>query len=129
MFVPKLCDDLSFEKNRSWDYPKNLGLDRKGKTWFFAFLYVYVSWIERDKILISEVSSPKFRYFAEQNGPTGRPHEYEFWQISKAKISFLNSYGLTGRCKNGVVCLVLKLSKIVSFLQFFADVSKDLSLL
>ena len=29
-------------------------LDWKSKTWFFTFLNVYVSWIERDKILISQ---------------------------------------------------------------------------
>ena len=32
-------------------------------TWFFIFLNVYVSWIEQDKILISQLSPPKFRYF------------------------------------------------------------------
>ena len=53
-------------------------LDRKSKTWFFTFLNVYVSWIERDKILISQLSPPKFRYFADQNGPKGEPHENKF---------------------------------------------------
>ena len=60
---------------RSWDYPKNVGiysqLDRRGKSWYFTFLNVYVSWTERDKILISQLSPPKFRYFADQNGPKG----------------------------------------------------------
>ena len=53
-------------------------LDRKIKTWFFTFLNVYVSRIERDKILISQLSPPKFRYFAEQNGPKGGRYENEF---------------------------------------------------
>ena len=59
---------------RSWSYPGNFGiysqLDRKSKTWFFTFLCVYVCWIKRDKILISQLSPPKFRYFADQNGRT-----------------------------------------------------------
>ena len=43
---------------RSWDYPEHFGissqLDRKNKTWIFIFLLnAYVSWIKRDKILIS----------------------------------------------------------------------------
>ena len=61
-------------------------LDRKSKTWSFTFLKVYVSRIERDKILISQLSSQKFRYFADQNGPKGRPHENEFgnFQIQKS---------------------------------------------
>ena len=66
-----------FSHFRSWDYPDHFGiysqLDRKSKTWFFIFLNVYVSWIELDKILISQLSPPKFRYFADQNGPKGDP--------------------------------------------------------
>ena len=34
-------------------------LDRKSKTWFFTLLNVYVSRIERDKILISQLSLQK----------------------------------------------------------------------
>ena len=53
-----------FSHFKSWDYPEHFGiysqLDRKSKTWFFIFLNVYVSWIERDKILISQLSPPKF---------------------------------------------------------------------
>ena len=49
-------------------------LDRKSKTWFFTFLIVYVSWIERDKIPISQLSPPKFRYFSDQNGTKGGDH-------------------------------------------------------
>ena len=81
---------------RPWDYPQNLGiysqLDRKSKTWFFTFLNVYVSWIERDKILISQFLPSKFRYFADKNRPNGTPHENKFWQISIAKTNcFQNS--------------------------------------
>ena len=71
-----------FSYFRSWDYPEHFGiysqLDRKSKTWFFIFLNVYVSWIERDKILISQLSPPKFRYFADQNGPKGDPIKMNF---------------------------------------------------
>ena len=42
-------------------------LNRKSKIWFFTFLNVYVSWIERGKFLISQFTPPKFRYFADQN--------------------------------------------------------------
>ena len=83
------------DDTRPWDYLENFGicsqLDRKSKTWFFTFLNVYIFWIERDKILISQLSPPKFRYFADQNGPKGRPRENEFWQFSNGKMSFLNS--------------------------------------
>ena len=60
-------------------------LDWKSKTWFFTFLNVYVSWIERDKILISQLSPLDFRYFADQNGPKRGPHEieFDFFQIQK----------------------------------------------
>ena len=66
-------------------------LDRKSKTCFFTFLNVYASWNKWDEILISQLSPPKFRNFADQNGPKSGPHENEFWQFSNAKISFLNS--------------------------------------
>ena len=80
---------------RSWSYPGNFGiysqLDRKSKTWFFTFLCVYVCWIKRDKILISQLSPPKFRYFADQNGRTKvGPHENEFWQFSNTKMEITN---------------------------------------
>ena len=71
-----------FSHFRSWDYPEHFGiysqLDRKSKTWFFIFLNVYVSWIEWDKILMSQLSPPKFRYFADQNGPNGYPMKMNF---------------------------------------------------
>ena len=71
-----------FSHFRSWDYPEHFGiysqLDRKSKTWFFIFLNVYVSWIEWDKILMSQLSPPKSRYFADQNGPNGYPMKMNF---------------------------------------------------
>ena len=56
-----------FRHFRSWDYPEHFGvysqLDRRSKTWFFICLNVYVSLIELEKILISQLSPQKFRYF------------------------------------------------------------------
>ena len=40
---------------------------------------MYVSWIERDKILILQLSPPKFRCFARQNGLNGGLREV-FWR-------------------------------------------------
>ena len=62
---------------RSWDYAEHFGISsqlvRKSKTCFFVFLTVHVSWIEPDEILTSQLSLPKFRYFADQNGPKRDP--------------------------------------------------------
>ena len=84
-----------FSHFRSWDYLEHFGiysqLNRKSKTWFFIFLNVYISWIEWDKILISQLSHPKFRYFANQNGPKGDPIKMKFRQFLYAKMRFLNS--------------------------------------
>ena len=70
-----------FNHFRSWDYLEHFEhfqLDGRSKTWFFIFLNVYVSWIGRDKILITQLSSPKFRYFADQNGPKSDPIKMNF---------------------------------------------------
>ena len=52
-----------FSHSRSWDYPENVGIysqfDIKSKTWFSIFLNVYVSSMEQDKFLISQLSPPK----------------------------------------------------------------------
>ena len=40
-------------------------LEWKSETWFFTFLHVYVSWIEQDKILISQLFPPKLTYFVQ----------------------------------------------------------------
>ena len=101
-------------------------LDWKSKTWFFTFRNVYVSWIERDKILISQLSPPKFRYFTDQNGPKGGPYETNFDIFQTVRAQKVDE-------KNGIICLVsffpswgmvLKLPKIVYFLQICADLSK-----
>ena len=88
---------------RPWDYPENYGicsqLNRKSKRLFFTFLNVYIFWIEQDKILIPQLSPSKIRYFADQNGPNGGPHENEFWQVSKGKKIFLNNLGSKNRWK------------------------------
>ena len=123
---------------RSWDYPENFGIysqfERKSKTCFFIFLSVYVCWIEREKILVSQLSPPKFRYFADQNGRTkvGGPHENEFRQISNTENEY-HKQSSKSRWKNGVIwqisffpssVMVLKLPQKVHFLQICADISK-----
>ena len=104
----------------------------KSKTWFFTFLNVYVSWIERGKILISQLSPPKFRYFTDQNGPKGQPHENEFWHFPNTKMNITNRAQKVNE-GNGVICLVsffpswvmvLILPKIMHILQICADLSK-----
>ena len=107
------------EHYRSWDYSENFGiysqLDRTSKTWFFSFPNLYFSRIKRDKILISQLSPPKIRYFTNQNGPKGEPHENEIWQLSNAKMGSFVWFS----------CLRPELWPLnLSFLQFFANVSK-----
>ena len=103
---------------------------KKNITWFFTFLNVYVSWIERDKILISQLTPPKFKYFADQNGRKEDPVKINFgnFQITSQTVKAQEVDE-----KNGVICLisifvswvtVLKLPEIVHFLQIFADHSK-----
>ena len=103
---------------------------KKNITWFFTFLNVYVSWIERDKILISQLTPSKLRYFADQNGPKEDPVKINFgnFQIVSQTV---NAQEVDE--KNGVICLisifvswvtVLKLPEIVHFLQICADHSK-----
>ena len=54
-------------------------LDRKSKNCFFFLLFLmFFSRIKRNKILISQLSCPKFRYFTDQDGPRGGTHENEF---------------------------------------------------
>ena len=79
-----------------WDYPENFRicsqLDWKMKTFFFFyFAQLYIFLIKPDKILISQLSTPKFKCFSDQNGPKAGPHENEFWQFSNGKMSSLNS--------------------------------------
>ena len=108
-------------------------LNRKSKTWFFTFLNVYVSWIERDKILILQLTPPKLRYFEGQNERKEDPMKTNFgnFQIQK----WISQASTTQKVdeKNGVICIilfflswvvVLKLAKIVHFLQICADLSK-----
>ena len=107
-------------------------LDRKRKTWFFTFLNVNISWIERDNILLSQLSPANFRYFTDQNGPKRGFHENEFWH-SEIQIWISETvWAQKVDEKNGVICLVfmslswvmvLKLPKIVHFLQNCVDLS------
>ena len=68
-----------------WDQTNlALNLTEKSKTCFFTFLNKYVSWIEQDKILISQFSPPKFRHFADKRGPKGMSK----YQMSKWILTF-----------------------------------------
>ena len=73
------------------------------------------------------------RYFTDQKGPKGGPHENEFWVFSNSEMSITNSWIGKSRWKNGVIRLVsmfpswvtvVKLFKKHIFLQFCADLSK-----
>ena len=66
----------------------------------------------------------------DKTGPKGEPHENEFWHFSN---DYHKQLELKVDEKNGVICLVsffpswvmvLKLPKIVHFLQICADLSK-----
>ena len=109
-------------------------LDRKSKTWFFTLLNVYVSWIERDKILISQLSLQKnsgiLKTRMDQRGDPMKIN-FDIFQIQK-----LISQTIRGQKVdeiNWVICLifmspswvlVLKFAKIVHFLQICADLCK-----
>ena len=109
-------------------------LERKSKTRFFTFLYVYVSWIKQDKIkiLISQLTPAKFRYFADQNGQRRTQ-----WKSILAIFKYKNKYQTVRAQKvdetNGVIWLIsfflswvmaLKLPKIVHFFHICANLSK-----
>ena len=122
---------------RSWDYPENFGicsqLNRKSKTCFFTFLNVNVFWIERNKVLIPQLSPPKFRFLETKMDQRGVPMKMNFenFQIQKWISQTVRAQKVDE--KNGVICLVylfpswvviLTLTEIVSLLQFCTDVSK-----
>ena len=95
-----------FALNSPWDQTSLvLNSIEKVKPGFFTFLNIYISSIERDKILISQFLPPKFRYFADQNGPKGGPHENEFWHFSNTKLNITNRAQKVDE-ENGVICLV-----------------------
>ena len=107
--------------------------NRKSKTWFFTFLNVYVSWIERDKILISQLTRPKFKYFVDQNEQKEDPIKMIFYnfEIQQWISQIVRAQKVDVKIR--IICLisfstswvmVLKLSKILNFLQIFADISK-----
>ena len=102
-------------------------LDRKSKTCFLTFLNVYVLWIKRDKILISQLPPPKFRHFTDQNGRKEDPMKINFdnFQIQNWISQTVRAQKLDekfGHFSSWV--MVLKLPKIVHFLQIFPYLSK-----
>ena len=60
-------------------------LDRKSKICFFTFINVYVPWIE--KILISQITPPKFRYFLDQNEQKEDP-----MKMNSDNLKYKNEY-------------------------------------
>ena len=84
-------------------------LDGKDKTWFFTLLNVYVSWIRRDKILISQITPPN-------EVPQQLGLEKQMKKMGLVSLVIMSHFWI----------MVFKLSKIVSFLQFFANVSKKI---
>ena len=104
----------------------------------FYFLNVYVSWIQWEKILISQLTPPKFRYFAYQNGWKEDPMKLNFgnFQIQKWISQTIRAEKVDE--KNWVICLisiffswvlVLKLPKIVHFCKFVLISAKSLNIL
>ena len=53
----------------------------------FLLSLLCVSCIKRNKILISQISPLKFRYFTDQNKPKEGSHENEFWKFSNTKMN------------------------------------------
>ena len=84
-------------------------LDGKDKTWFFTLLNVYISWIRRDKILISQITPPN-------EVPQQLGLEKQMKKMGLVSLVIMSHFWI----------MVFKLSKIVSFLQFFANVSKKI---
>ena len=73
-------------------------LNRKIRALFFIFPNLYVSWIERDKILISQLSPKKFGYFADQNWPKAVPMKM-ILTIFKCKNEVPKQLGLKKQMK------------------------------
>ena len=76
---------------------------------------------------------PKLKYFTDQNGPNGGPHQNKFWLFSNKKMNVTNSLSGKSRWKNWnhlpsfmfpSWVMVCNLSKKVHFLQFCSDLSK-----
>ena len=106
---------------------------KPGQIWFstqekkknLVFSLIFVTWIEQEKILILQLSPPKLRYFADQNGSEGDPMKINFenFQIQK----WVSQTAEKVDEKNEVICffpswvMVLQLPKIVQCLQVCAD--------
>ena len=110
--------------NRSWDYPEHFRiysqLDRKNKAWFFIFLNVYVSWIKQDKILISQLLPPKFRYFADQNRSKVDPMKMNFDNFQMQKWGSETGFEIQMKKMGSLVLF----SYLPLYLCFFANITK-----
>ena len=83
--LPVFIFAIGFDIIRPWDQV-NLVLNSIKNKAFFIFFNLSVSWIKLGKVLISQLSPPKFRYFADQNEPKGATHENKLWQFSNTKM-------------------------------------------
>ena len=93
---------MDFHFHTPRDYPENVGIYSPFNlllkpVFFFTFLNVCVFWTEWDKILISQLSPPKLRYLADQNG------QKTSWKwiltIFKCKNEFPKQLGLEKQMK------------------------------
>ena len=111
---------------------------KKRKTWFFTFVNVYVFWIEQEKILISQLTTPpKFRYLADQNGRKEDPMKMNFgnFQIQKGVSQTVRAQKVDEKytviCLNSIFLswvMVLKLLKIVQFCKFLLTSARNLNI-
>ena len=94
-------------------------LDRKSKTWFFTFLNVYATGNKRDKILISQLTPPKFRYFADRNGRKEGPMKLNFDNF------LIQKYHKQLELRNWMKKKWVHLSNFLfSFLRFLAELAQ-----
>ena len=111
---------------------------KKKRTWFFTFVNGYVFWIEQEKILISQLTPPKFSYLADQNGRKLDPMKMNFgnFQIQKRVSQTVRAQKVDEKYR--VICLnsiflswvmVLKLLKIVEFCKFLLTSARNLNIL
>ena len=66
-------------------------LDKRSKTCFFTFLNMYVSRIERDKILSHDSFTAKIQVFCRPEWTNEGSHGNEFWQYSNTKMNITKS--------------------------------------
>ena len=106
-----------------------VNFNKNSKTWFFTFLNIYVSLMDLDKILISQLSPWKPGILQTRMDQRGDTMQMNFDNFQMQKWVCLKG----SQSRWGVICLIfmslsrfifIRLTKTVSFLHFFADVCK-----